>query len=296
MIRSLIGVFNGTSNYILTRMEEGLSRDDALHEAQAKGYAEADPSDDIDGIDTRNKLIIVTKLGFGVFLRQDQVPIEGMREVALEDVEFAKKNGYSIKLLGVSRLDSDGMMCAYVAPCLVPMSDPLASVRGVFNGIQVYDLLRGLQGMMASGAGSKPTAMAIFTDLINMAREQDILWPASSTADRTLRIAKSRPAANYYVRMNVQNRAGSLAKITKAFGKAGINIGSIEQPPAAGASELPVMVICGPAEEREVRQLIGELGGISEVMGKPVMLRIEASAETSAAEPDGSKKEATTCA
>jgi homoserine dehydrogenase len=282
MIRQLVGVFNGTSNYILSRIEDGLPSDAALSEAQQQGYAEADPSEDIDGYDTRNKLIIVTKLAFGIFLEREQIILSGMRYVERQDMQFAKDLGYTIKLLGMSRLIDDDKVCAAVGPCLIPIRDPLAAVRGADNGIRVDDALRGRQGMIAPGAGGQPTAMAIFSDLINMAKRNGILWPPSSRHGESLKFSRYQPPSSYYLRINVRNHPGALAKITKVFGRCNINITKAIQRGDEVDGAVPVVIICGPAEDRDIKQVLRELQNVPDIQSTPLVMRIEESVEETA--------------
>jgi len=274
--KCVVGIFNGTSNYILTRMEEGLSSDDALHEAQAKGYAEADPSADIDGLDTRNKLIVVSRLAFGKFLKVDDIKPKGIRGISKIDMEFAGKLGYTIKLLGISRRDNDTIH-AMICPCLVPKEDSLASVKGVNNGIKVYDELRGVLGMGAAGAGSNPTSMAVFSDLISMAKNDGILWPPPSAVNQNLKYSRSEWPSKYYVRIQVKNHPGVLAKVTKALGKSGINIEDISQNGEANLPDVPVVLVCGPTIERNLHQALQTVKAIT--TENPVLIRVEEPSE-----------------
>jgi homoserine dehydrogenase len=274
-IKSVVGIFNGTSNYILTRMEEGLSGNDALHEAQVKGYAEADPSEDIDGLDTRNKLIVVSRLAFGKFLSVKDIDASGIRNISKIDMEFASELGYTIKLLGISRRENNTVH-AVVCPCLVPKKDSLASVKGVNNGIKVYDELRGVQGMAVAGAGSNPTSMAIFSDLISMAKGDQILWPAPSAVNQNLKYSKSEWPSKYYLRIQVANQPGVLAKVSKAFGKSGINIADVLQKADKGDVKLrdvPIVLVCGPTIERNVQQALRSIKAIT--LASPVLIRVE---------------------
>ncbi len=276
MIQSLAGVFNGTSNYILTQMESGATFEEALLHAQAKGYAEADPVDDIDGFDTRNKLVITSKLAFGVFLDVDDIPVEGIRHITKRDMEFAKELGFTIKLLGISKREEDGKISARVHPCFVPANDLLATVRGVCNGIQIHDTLRGIQGMTAAGAGSRPTAMAIFNDLVTFARDQKIVWPQPASPRRPVKLAKTENrSGRFYVRLDVDNHPGVLASVSKVLARNKINIGSVLQPEADVASSAVLIVMCGPATERSLKQALREISALKAVRSKPVFIRLE---------------------
>lgn len=258
MIKGLAGIFNGTSNYILTQMEKAdLSFDAALQAAQVKGYAEADPRDDVEGFDTRNKLVVASRLAYGVFLNKDDIPVRGIRDISKTDMSFAKQLGYTIKLLGVSKLVEGDKISAYVSPALVPRESFLANVGGVNNGIQYYDAIRGIQGMQAEGAGSRPTAIAIFSDLVNIAKSEPILWPAA-TVFPDLKITSGQRTASFYVRLEVPNQPGILARITKAFGKSSINIEEVRQP--KGHSEtVPLVMVCGPVKEKVLSKTLQQL-------------------------------------
>ena len=170
-ITELAGIFNGTSNYILTKLGEK-SFDEALNEAIKEGYAEENHVQDTGGFDTRNKLVMAICLAFGFFPDRDKISVEGMTAITKEDVQYARELGYVPKLLGISRLLENDHLIAFVAPALVPRDDVLAQADGVNNAILVRDEFRGIQGMIAAGAGKDATAMAIFSDLVSMARRR----------------------------------------------------------------------------------------------------------------------------
>lgn len=276
MIKSLAGIFNGTSNYILTRMEEGLGFDEALREAQAKGYAEADPTEDIDGGDTCNKLIIISKLAFGVFLEKDQIPVEGIRQITLRDMEFARKLGYTIRLLGISKITDDGKIHARVHPCFVPERHLLASVRGICNGIQIHDGLRGVQGMTAAGAGGRPTAMAIFSDLMSITQDKQTIWPPAFPSRKGQKYARPDSwVGRYYVRLEVENHPGVLSGVSKIFGRYKINITSVIQHEPAESSHVPLIIMCGPTQERNIKRALHEIHSLKSVRPKSLFIRVE---------------------
>lgn len=170
-LQEIVGILNGTTNYILTRMiRAGLSFDDALKEAQANGYAERDPSADILGWDACRKICILSSLGFGRHIYPDQVPTEGITGITLSDVAYARSGGYKIKLLGRSIRREDGKVCAYVAPHLVAEDSPLANVEDVFNAIQVTGDSIGDVMFYGRGAGKLPTASAVVADVMDIVR------------------------------------------------------------------------------------------------------------------------------
>ncbi|NIA07519.1 MAG: homoserine dehydrogenase [Actinobacteria bacterium] len=258
MIKSFSGVLNGTSNYVLTQMENGLPFEEALNKARANGYAEEDPSEDINGLDTRSKLVIATRLAFGKFLSEDDICVDGIKNITDLDIKFAKELGFAIKLLGLSHRVGEDKLYAVVGPHLVRLGQPLASVDGVKNGIQVFDQLRGIFGLVASGAGSEPTAMAIFTDLISIAKREHSLWPAREKNSR-LKLAKSPPVCQYYLRLQLRNKAGVLAKVTKELGKEEINIEQITQRDQDDGAIVPVVIMCGPTEKKRIDRAIKRL-------------------------------------
>jgi homoserine dehydrogenase len=276
LVKSLVGIFNGTSNYILTRMEDGgLSFEEALREAQSRGYAEANPTDDIDGHDTCNKLVLISQLAFGVFLDVKQIPVEGIRHIARCDIEFAKQLGYSVKLVGLSRVTEEGRIEARVQPCFIPRNNLLASVKGADNGIEVHDAVSDVHGMIAVGAGARATSMAILRDLISVAQEDKIIWPASRPADQPLRYVNTQTTiGKYYVRLNVDNHPGVLANVAQVFGRHAINIASVLQPQSDGEAAL-LIIMCGPCEERQLMEALGEMEAFAAVKAKPFFVRVE---------------------
>jgi homoserine dehydrogenase len=273
LVKSLAGIFNGTSNFILTQIEEKKTYKEALEEAQKAGYAEANVSEDVDGYDTRNKLIIVSRLAYGVFLSKDEIPVSGIRKLALADMEFANELGYTVKLLGVSTIIDDDKISAFVGPCLVPLSHRLALVKGVNNGIEVFNEFGGEYGMIAAGAGGNRTATAILTDLLALAEGESILWPASAHFGVQLKISRAQVPMNYYVRMEVPNHPGVLGDVTKTFGKNEINIIRILQKDGH-TDVVPLVLICGPIKERALRKVLDELEERKRVMSTPVFLPV----------------------
>ncbi|MCC8075048.1 MAG: homoserine dehydrogenase [Clostridiales bacterium] len=173
-LQEVVGILNGTTNYILTRMiRAGLSFEEALKEAQANGYAERNPAADIEGTDACRKICILSSLGFGRHIYPDQVPTEGITNITLSDVAYARSGGYKIKLLGRSiRRESDGKVCAYVAPHLVADDSPLANVEDVFNAIQVTGDSIGDVMFYGRGAGKLPTASAVVADVMDIVRNK----------------------------------------------------------------------------------------------------------------------------
>jgi len=279
MITELTGIFNGTTNYILCKLAHK-SFDEALRDAQALGYAEADHTNDTEGHDTRNKLVVASKLAFGVFLPSKDIPVIGIKDITQEDIAHAADLGYVIKLLGVSRVVED-RLTSYVAPSLLPQNDPLATVHDVNNGILIRDqLANGVQGMIAAGAGKGATAKAIFSDLLGLARGEKTLWPEASSYGRNLKFtAKNNLAALFYVRVNVDNQPGVLATVSKRFAREGLNIIEVSQKAHVGSSTASIVFLMGPARQKVIEKILDGLVEAKIAVSKPLMLRVEHSPE-----------------
>jgi homoserine dehydrogenase len=282
MITELVGIFNGTTNFILTKLAEK-SFDEVLKEAIDLGYAESDHHNDTEGWDTRNKLVVASKLAFGVFLDREEIPVAGITNITKEDVAHAHELGYKIKLLGVSRIVEDDKLTAFVAPALIPETDLLARVEGVDNGILVRDKFRGVQGMSAAGAGKDATAMAIFSDLVSVANGERALWPDASLSRRNLKFTRHQPPASFYVRIDVPNQPGALANVSKHFARNEINITHVIQRTRAETSIASIVFMLGPAKQKSVQKVLDELIEAKKVTGEPVMLRIEQSPQVDSA-------------
>lgn len=202
-LSEIVGILNGTTNYILTRMiRGGLSFDAALQEAQEKGYAEADPTADIEGHDACRKICILSSLGFGRHIYPEQVPTEGITHITLSDVAYARSGGYKIKLLGRSiRRESDGKVCAFVAPHLVSEESPLANVEDVFNAIQVTGDSIGEVMFYGRGAGKLPTASAVVADIMDIVKSKGKKHLSWGPAGPDTVYAQDDLASRWYLRV-----------------------------------------------------------------------------------------------
>lgn len=277
-IHTLVGVFNGTCNYILTQMEEHQEQlDVVLKKAQELGYAEEDPSLDIDGFDTTDKLAILCILAFGCSIRRQDIFTEGIRHITLEDIKFANELNYRIKLLGIARYDN-GRLEARVHPCLVPKDNMLARLEGVENGIQIDDELRGQGGFTAPGAGKYPTACAIMFDIINVATNNPVYFP------RRIKRTPLKPMANlnseYYLRLNALNHPGVLEKIAGVFRRNDINIMSVLQQRGASHKRgqmVPLVIIVDKSREKNIQQAIRRIQGLDIIQGEVSLIRVEES-------------------
>ncbi len=227
-LQEIVGILNGTTNYILTRMiRAGLSFEAALKEAQERGYAEKDPTADIEGHDACRKICILSALGFGRHIYPDQVPTEGITNITLSDVEYASSGGYKVKLLGRSiRRESDGKVCAYVAPHLVANDSPLANVEDVFNAIQITGDSIGEVMFYGQGAGKLPTASAVVADVMDIVRMKgrkvisweeggpDAVYPVTELASRWYVRAAGDVSVNGARRLHGGAQGGESAFIT----------------------------------------------------------------------------------
>ena len=295
-ITSIRAIINGTTNYILTRMsKEGLDFQEALGQAQALGYAEADPTNDVEGIDTAYKLAILASLAFRTHVRPDDIYCEGITSLSARDFRYARELGYAIKLLAVARRDEDGIE-ARVHPAFVPEDELLANVDGVLNAVQVEGDLLGRVLFQGPGAGPLPTSSAIVANVIDAAqavvaaraghwgdrlplrpsdrlRAQGRLWwpgrplPIKPVADLN---------ARYYLRMEVADRPGVLAQIARCFGEHGVSIASViqkETDEVAQTAELVVMTHV--AREEAVQNTMKEVADLAVVSRIGNFLRVE---------------------
>ncbi|MCK4261734.1 homoserine dehydrogenase [bacterium] len=272
-IKSILGVFNGTTNYILSQMEENdMSFSDALKQAQKLGYAERDPSLDIDGLDSAYKLILIVRLAFVYNLKPDSFYIEGIRNIEIQDVQFAKELGYAIKLLGIVKRENNALEVR-VHPCLVPKNKSLALLKGVENGIEIIDEARGNGGLIAEGAGGNPAASAVLADLIDIANDSGIYLPEpiEKLSIKKMPLIKCK----YYIRFNAINKPGVLAKIASVLAKYNINIRKVIQKGEEIGAVMPIIIITDEAVEREAQKAVKIIDKLPIVKSKTKLIRIE---------------------
>ena len=277
-IQSVHGILNGTCNYILTRMEEeGLPFDEVLQAAQKAGYAEAEPSLDIDGHDTAHKAVVLASLAYGFPVPMSAVSVEGIRGLSAEDIRNAAAMGYRIKLLAVIKQGEAGVEIR-VHPTLVAHAHPLAAVSGVFNAVLVSGDIVGDTLYYGRGAGRRATASAVLADLADAARA------ISSGAHRPPLFGggaaeKLRPAAESltrcYLRLSLLDRPGVLAKVAQLLGRQGISIASVLQKEVRSGEQVPVIVVTHTAPEKAFRAAIAEIDRLPEVGAPTIRLRIE---------------------
>jgi homoserine dehydrogenase len=278
-ILSIQGILNGTCNYILTRMEqEGLPFTSVLEDAQRLGFAEADPSLDIDGHDTAHKAVILASLAYGKPFDLKQVHIEGIRQLERTDVEQADALGFRIKLLATIRRDGDAVEVR-VAPTMVPQDCMLASVSGVFNAVMVESDLADRTLYYGRGAGRRPTASTVLSDIAdaarNLAKDAMLRVPAIPPTGESLRI---KPIAelecSYYLRLSVSDKPGVLARITGIRGSKNISIESVIQKKADVQGNAPLVIVTHEAREADMSEALQAINDLPVVAAETVRLRI----------------------
>ena len=278
------GILNGTCNYILTRMSQaGLSYAEALREAQAKGYAEADPTFDVEGIDAAHKLTILASIAFGIPLQFDKAYTEGITQLTSADVNYAEALGYRIKHLGVARRTEAGIELR-VHPTLIPADRLIANVNGVMNAVMVNGDAVGSTLYYGAGAGMEPTASAVVADVIDVVRAlttdpqnrvPHLAFQADLLSDHPiLPIAECQSA--YYLRIQVQDRPGVLAKVATILSERGINIESIMQKEAEEQDGLvPLILLTHRVTEQSMNDAINALEALADVSGPVMRIRVE---------------------
>jgi homoserine dehydrogenase len=276
-ITRVAGILNGTCNYILTVMrEQGRDFAEVLADAQALGYAEADPSFDIDGIDAAHKLAILAALAFGRPVAFADVHVEGIRAISAADIALATELGYRIKLLGIAR-QVNGGIDARVHPCMLPVGQPLARVDGVFNAVVAEGDFVGRLMLEGRGAGAGPTASSVVADLIDIARDRATpVWGAASGA---LSDAPSVPMADhvgaYYLRLMVLDRPGVIADVTAVLRDAGISVESMLQRGRSPGEAVPVVLVTHETKEADMRAALSRIADLDTVVETPTLIRIE---------------------
>ena len=271
------GILNGTCNFILTTMEKtGRDYEDVLQEADDLGYLEADPSLDIDGIDTAHKLAILSGLCFGHVPSLEPLPCLGIRHITLDDIRYAKELGYRIKLLGMASKTPDGVQ-QEVAPYLVPLTSPMANVDASFNAIELLGDQVGRIYLEGKGAGPGPTASAVVADLVGIARGLDI--PTLNYRDASLQAEPFVKQAaditySYYLRLNVVNRAGVLAEATNILKEAGASMKDVSQHAGEEGEPAQIIFITHKASDAAIRDALAKLEAMDSVLQAPQHIRI----------------------
>ena len=279
----LAGIINGTGNFIMSEMsQKGRTFDDVLAEAQALGYAEADPTFDVEGIDAAHKLTILASIAFGIPLQFDKTYTEGISRITAEDVAFAEQLGYVIKHLGIARRTADGIELR-VHPALISSKQLLANVNGVMNAVMVKGDAVGPTLTYGAGAGALPTGSSVVADVIDVAR--------TLTADPTNRVPHLAFQADslssidvlpveevecgFFLNMSIQDKAGVLANITQILSKNGISIESLIQREREGSELVPLVVMTHDVKEKAMNEAISAIEALPEVSGPVQRIRVE---------------------
>lgn len=299
-INQLYGIVNGTCNYILTRMKlEGGEFDDILKDAQAQGYAEAEPSLDVDGLDAQHKIGILASLAHGFWVNPKHIYVEGIRHITRADIQFARQLGYTIKLLGIIKHFEPGSIVSgkaqsakkanpqksrriqvSVYPTLVPDAHVLASVNHVFNAVYVRGDIVGDTLFYGRGAGKDATASAVLSDLADAALDLKFgtkhrVPPFVPHELDGAVVPIDQVVSRYFVRLNVVDVPGTLAKIARIFGDASIGISSVIQPEGHEGASVPLILMLHDAPNGAVARALRTIGALQVVKGAPVLIRVE---------------------
>jgi homoserine dehydrogenase len=276
-VSRIYGILNGTSNYILTTMRQsGREFAEVLAEAQKLGYAEADPSFDIDGIDAAHKLAILASLAFGRPVDADGVHTEGIRHISRLDIDFADELGFRIKLLGIARLTEHGLE-QRVHPCMVPAATPIAAVEGVFNAVVAEGDFVGRVVLEGRGAGAQPTASAVAADLVDIAAGRHAApFGVPTAALRPLAAAPiERHQGAYYMRLMVVDQPGVIADVAAALRDEHVSLESMIQRGRAPGEAVPVVLTTHVTEEAALRRALDRIAALDAVLEPPRLIRIE---------------------
>jgi len=283
-IQSIFGILNGTSNYILSKMtDEGRTFKEVLKEAQERGYAEADPTFDIEGIDAAHKLAILIRLAFGTPLRFEEIFIGGISEITPLDIQFGLEFGYRIKLLAIAKIDQ-GKIEARVHPTLIPERHLISTVEGVFNAIYIKGDAIGPTLFYGQGAGQMPTGSAVISDLVELGRNLliqatgrrvPLLAYQESAIDKISLKKMEDVVMPFYMRISALDRPGVLSKISGILGKNDISIASVIQKGRRIKGAVPIVMMTHEAKEKNVHRALKEIDQLGVILGKTIFIRVE---------------------
>jgi homoserine dehydrogenase len=283
-IKSIFGILNGTSNYILSKMtDEGKGFKEVLKEAQRKGYAEADPTYDVEGIDAAHKLAILIRLAYGTPIRFQEIFIGGISEITSLDIQFGREFGYRIKLLAIAKIDN-GKLEARVHPTMIPAGHLLSTVDGVFNAIYIEGDAVGPTLFYGQGAGQMPTGSAVVGDLMELGRNLLIhakgrrvpLLSFQESAIGKIPLKKmDEVVMPFYIRFSALDRPGVLSKISGILGKNQISIASVIQKGRQIKGAVPLVMMTHEAREKNVIRALKEIDQLHVIHGKTVLIRVE---------------------
>jgi homoserine dehydrogenase len=280
-INNVYGIINGTANYILTKMtEEGADFQSVLKEAQDLGYAEADPTFDIEGIDSAHKLTIMASLSYGIPLSFKKVFTEGITKITPLDIEFAQEFGYRIKLLAIAKLVGNEVELR-VHPTMIPNDYLISSVSGVFNAIYINGDATGEALYYGKGAGEMPTGSAVVSDIVDIARKinangNEGVQHTALPVNKKLKVKKMEDIhTNYYLRLSALDKPGVLSRISGILGSHNISIKSMIQKDRKKEKAVPLVMMTHEAREKDMIRALREINRLSIISGKPMYLRVE---------------------
>lgn len=277
-LECVMSILNGTTNYILTKMEqEGLSFDTALQQAQEKGFAEVDPTFDIEGYDAGHKICLLAMIAFNKRVRYRDIGIEGITRLSADDFRFARSLGYAIKLLGIARKTASGEIDVRVHPTMIPLDHQLARVDHEFNAVLYEGDMTGPVLLYGRGAGSLPTASAVVSDIVQMAVKSGVPEAAISLGDEALLLHPYKRMLRYYFRLHTEDRTGILEKIAGAFAENNISIASMEQPNLKKSAGAPVTIffLTHNALEEGVVKSVEKINSFDFVKEPVLFIRVE---------------------
>ncbi|QAY65174.1 homoserine dehydrogenase [Paenibacillus protaetiae] len=277
-ILKIMGIVNGTTNYILSKMSrEGASYEDVLKEAQQLGYAEADPTSDVEGLDAARKMTILSTLGFRVNVALEDVAVQGISSVSKEDILYAKRLGYEVKLLGIAERQDDQISVS-VQPTMVKASHPLAAVNGVFNAVYVHGEAVGETMFYGAGAGELPTATSVVSDLVAAIKNKKLGVGGRQGAmvykEKKLK-SDEQISSKYFILLHVADRAGVLARITQVFAEYEVSLESVLQQPNPHIQEAEIIIITHDANKAAIRKVLDSFGSLDVIRRIKSMYRVE---------------------
>ncbi len=277
-ITKIMGIVNGTTNYILTKMsQEGAAYEDVLREAQTLGYAEADPTSDVEGLDAARKMTILATLGFRANIALEDVDVQGISSVTQEDIGYAKQLGYAVKLLGIAE-SQDDCISVSVQPTMVKQDHPIASVGGVFNAVYVYGEAVGETMFYGPGAGEMPTATSIVADLVAVVKNARLgvngRQASISYKEKKLKRA-DQIHSKFFMLLHVEDRTGVLMQIAQVFADCDVSIESVMQPPTPGKPGAELIIITHEASKEAMKRVFQAFRDLSAVKSVKSVYRVE---------------------
>jgi len=277
-ITKIMGIVNGTTNFILTKMtQEGASYADVLKEAQELGYAEADPTSDVEGLDAARKMTILARLGFHTNVDLKDVSVQGISTVTKEDIQYAKRLGYQLKLLGIAECDEQQVSVS-VQPTMVSNAHPIASVNGVFNAVFVTGEAVGETMFYGAGAGELPTATSVVADLVAIGKNMKLGTSgksATSAYKQTVLKTDEQISSKYFLLLEVADRAGVLAQITQELAKFDVSLESVLQQANANSNTAEIIVITHDASKAAIQSLLESFKGMDVIHQVKSVYRVE---------------------